>query len=110
MAGRRTVAELAAHHQLLEPRIDLDGRAYVRAGRRGYRPLWRFAAVVSQTLGVWVKVSGDEAAAAWLAPSPPGSTPTALPITVSPRPGSRRMVMTTSSFRLPTTVTLTGRA
>ncbi|WP_324273785.1 helix-turn-helix transcriptional regulator [Blastococcus brunescens] len=63
MAGRRIVAELAAHHQLLEPRIDLDGTVYVRAGRPGYGPLWRFAAVVSQTLGVWVNVSGDEAAA-----------------------------------------------
>src|SRR3954468_20202569 len=45
------------------------------------------------------------AAAAWFAPFPPGASEAERPITVSPRPGSRSTTTSTSSFRLPTTVT-----
>src|SRR4051812_49806129 len=48
------------------------------------------------------------AAAAWFAPFPPGASEAERPITVSPRPGSRSTTTSTSSFRLPTTVTDTG--
>jgi hypothetical protein len=63
LAGRAVIAALARHHDLLEPRVDLNGTLYVRAGRTGFGPLWRFATVVAQTLGVWVNVSPDEAQA-----------------------------------------------
>jgi hypothetical protein len=63
LAARAVLRALAAHHQLLEPRVDLDGKVYVRAGRAGFGPLWRFATVAAQTLGVWVHVSADEAEA-----------------------------------------------
>jgi transcriptional regulator with XRE-family HTH domain len=63
LAGRAVLRALAAHHQLLEPRIDLDGTVYVRAARPDFGPLWRFATVAAQTLGVWVNVSADEAEA-----------------------------------------------
>jgi transcriptional regulator with XRE-family HTH domain len=63
LAGRAVVSALARHHDLLEPRVDLNGTVYVRAGRAGFGPLWRFATVVAQTLGVWVNVSPDEAEA-----------------------------------------------
>lgn len=64
LAGRAVLTALARHHELLEPRVDLDGTVYVRAARADdFGPLWRFAAVVAQTLDVWVKVSADEAAA-----------------------------------------------
>jgi hypothetical protein len=45
------------------------------------------------------------AAAAWLAPLPPGASTAERPITVSPRPGNRSTATSTSSLRLPTTVT-----
>src|SRR6476661_10699703 len=45
------------------------------------------------------------AAAAWFAPFPPGAISTPRPMTVSPRPGSRSTATSTSSLRLPTTVT-----
>src|SRR3954465_6443995 len=48
------------------------------------------------------------AAGAWFAPFPPGASEAERPITVSPRPGSRSTTTSTSSFRLPTTVTDTG--
>ena len=41
----------------------LDGKVYVRAGRDGFGPLWRFATVAAQALGLWVHVSADEAEA-----------------------------------------------
>ena len=63
LAARAVLTALARHHELLEPRVDLDGTVYVRAGREGFGPLWRFAAVAAQTLGVWVNVWADEAAA-----------------------------------------------
>src|SRR5215213_9544696 len=47
----------------------------------------------------------NPAAAAWFAPFPPGASSAERPITVSPRPGSRPTATSTSSFRLPTTVT-----
>jgi hypothetical protein len=60
LAGRAVLRALAAHHQLLEPRVDLNGTVYVRSPGSGYGPLWRFAAVAAQTLGVWVNVSPDQ--------------------------------------------------
>jgi DNA-binding Xre family transcriptional regulator len=63
LAGRAVVAARARPHNLSEPRVDLDGVLYVRSGSEGFAPLWRFASVVAQTLGVWVTVSADEAAA-----------------------------------------------
>ena len=64
LAGRAVIAALAHHHNLLEPRVDLNGVLYVRSGREGFASLWRFASVVARTLGVWVQVSPDIARAA----------------------------------------------
>lgn len=63
LAGRAVIAALARHHNLLEPRVDLDGTVYMRSGGSGFGPLWRFAAAVAQTLDVWVNVSPDQAEA-----------------------------------------------
>lgn len=64
LAGRAVLTALARHHELHEPRVDLDGNVYVRAARADdFGPLWRFSTVLAQTLGVWVNVSADEAAA-----------------------------------------------
>lgn len=63
LAARAVLRTLATHHELLDPRIDLDGTVYVRAGRPGFGALWRFATVAAQTVGVWVNVSADEAQA-----------------------------------------------
>ena len=60
MAGRAVITALARHHELLEPRVDLDGTLYVRSGRPGFGSLWRFSSVLAQTLGVWVNVSADD--------------------------------------------------
>lgn len=64
MAGRAVITTLARHHELLEPSVDADGVLYVRAGRPGFGPLWRFASVLAQILGVWVTVKADEDGAA----------------------------------------------
>jgi DNA-binding Xre family transcriptional regulator len=64
LAGRAVLTALARHHELAEPRVDLDGTLYVGAARTGdFGPLWRFATVAAQTLGLWVNVSADEGAA-----------------------------------------------
>ena len=64
LAGRAVLTALARHHELLEPRVDLDGTVYVRAARADdFGPLWRFSTVLAQTLGVWENVSADEGAA-----------------------------------------------
>lgn len=61
LAGRAVLTALARHHELLEPRIDLNGTVYVRAARTDtFGPLWRFSTVLAQTLGVWVNVSADQ--------------------------------------------------
>jgi len=36
---------------------------YARSNASGVAPLWRFASVVARTVGAWVNVSSDEAAA-----------------------------------------------
>lgn len=64
LAGRAVLTALARHHELAEPRVDLNGTVYVRAARMDdFGPLWRFSTVLAQTLGVWVNVSADQAAA-----------------------------------------------
>ncbi len=63
LAGRAVLKALAAHHGLLEPRVDDAGRVYVRAPRSGRGALWRFEAVAAQTLGVGIDVSTDQDAA-----------------------------------------------
>ena len=64
LAGRAVLTALARHHELAEPRVDLNGTVYVRAPRTGdFGPLWRFSTVLAQTVGVWVNVSADQAAA-----------------------------------------------
>ncbi|WP_281283468.1 helix-turn-helix domain-containing protein [Modestobacter excelsi] len=64
LAGRAVLTALARHHELAEPRVDLNGTVYVHAPRSGdFGPLWRFSTVLAQTLGVWVNVSADQAAA-----------------------------------------------
>jgi len=60
LAGRAVLTALARHHELAEPRVDLNGTVYVRSGGSGFGLLWRFATVAAQTLGVWVNVSADE--------------------------------------------------
>ena len=50
------------------------------------------------------------AAAAWLAPFPPGNDWTDVPTTVSPRPGRSATPTSRSRFRLPTTVTSPTKA
>ncbi|MCZ2818036.1 helix-turn-helix domain-containing protein [Modestobacter sp. VKM Ac-2984] len=61
LAGRAVLSALARHHELTEPRVDLNGTVYVRAARTGdFSPLWRFSTVLAQTLGVWVNVSADQ--------------------------------------------------
>lgn len=61
LAGRAVLTTLARHHELLEPRVDLDVTVYVRAARADdFGPLWRLSTVLAQTLGVWVNVSADE--------------------------------------------------
>jgi transcriptional regulator with XRE-family HTH domain len=57
LAGRAVIAALTRHHNLLEPRVDLNGVLYVRSGSEGFAPLWRFASVVAQTLGVGAGVA-----------------------------------------------------
>jgi transcriptional regulator with XRE-family HTH domain len=67
MAGRAVLQALATHHELRELQVDADGVLYVRAGRPGFAPLWRFASLAAQALGVWVDVRSDENNAANLA-------------------------------------------
>jgi transcriptional regulator with XRE-family HTH domain len=63
LARRQVIVALARHHNLLEPKVGAAGTVYVRSNGSGFAPLWRFASVVAQTLGVRVNVSPDEAAA-----------------------------------------------
>ena len=62
LAGRAVMQALAAHHELRELYVDLDGVVYARAGRPGFAPLWRFASLAAQALGVcvdgWPDVDG----------------------------------------------------
>ena len=59
-AARGVIGPLARHHGLSEPRLDDAGVLYVRSGGEGFARLWRFATVLAQVLGVWVRVSDDE--------------------------------------------------
>jgi transcriptional regulator with XRE-family HTH domain len=59
LAGRAVLQALASHHELRELHVDLDGVVYARAGRPGFAPLWRFASLAAQALGVWVDVRPD---------------------------------------------------
>jgi hypothetical protein len=42
LAGRAVLQALAAHHELRELHVDLDGVVYARAGWPGFASLWRF--------------------------------------------------------------------
>ncbi|MGY2004246.1 hypothetical protein [Blastococcus sp. SYSU DS1024] len=71
-AVRRVLRALAEHHGLTAPRVDAHGAVIVTmsAAEPGYGALRRFAAAVSEVMGVWVTVVADDAPGAATDTSP----------------------------------------